>query len=45
MLRDIRNLFNHGNIRNIFRIIKKAMKDRIIKDITSLFEHKKEEHY
>ena len=38
---DIRNLFEYGPIRNIFRFKKnnKVIKDRIPRDIRNLFEH------
>ena len=41
MIIDIRNLFIHGDIRNIFRF--KKIKDVRLSDIRNLFEHDEEE--
>ena len=45
--RDVRNFFEHGDIRNIFRFKKniKVIKDRILRYIRNLFEHEEEENY
>ena len=47
ILRDIKNLFEHGDIRNIFRFKKnyKVIKNRIFRHIRNLFDHEEENYY
>ena len=56
IIKDIRNLFRlkrelnyiaNKDIINLFRLEKvtKAIKDRILRDITNIFEHEEEENY